>query len=36
VIGTLVMPDGAGVDAQDAVPEQTSMGHDDAGSADAA
>lgn len=33
VIGTLVMPDGAGSHVED-VPEQVSMGHDDAGSVD--
>lgn len=34
VIGTLVMPEGAGKDASDDVPAQISMGHDDAGSAE--
>jgi hypothetical protein len=34
VIKTLVMPDGEGEDASSEVPEQISMGHDDAGSAD--
>jgi hypothetical protein len=32
VIGTLVMPDGPGTDVSEQVPEQVSMGHDDAGS----
>ncbi|HWH14407.1 MAG TPA: Rad52/Rad22 family DNA repair protein [Miltoncostaeaceae bacterium] len=35
VIGTLVMPDGPGKDAHDEVPQQVSMGHDDAGSQEA-
>ncbi len=34
VIGTLVVPGGAGTDAADDVPEQVSMGHDDAGSSE--
>lgn len=34
VIGTLVLPDGEGVDVQEQVPQQVSMGHDDAGSAE--
>lgn len=33
VIGTLVMPDGQGEDVSEQVPEQISLGHDDAGSA---
>lgn len=36
VIGTLVMPEGDGKDVSDEVPEQISMGHDDAGSSEAA
>ena len=36
VIGTLVMPDGDGADVGDDVPQQVSMGHDDAGSSEAA
>lgn len=36
VIGTLVMPEGDGKDASDEVPAQVSMGHDDAGSTEAA
>lgn len=36
VIGTLVMPDGAGEDVEGQVPAQVSMGHDDAGSSEAA
>lgn len=34
VIGTLVMPGGEGTDVSDAVPQQESLGHDDAGSAE--